>query len=94
MEPSCGFPIVQRNVVINETNHINFTVGYLLTYFCIRSTLNAVVDTATSVCSEEGIWIPNPVEYTCEDFPNSKGKHHLGLSQLFLTNCHLFNTFV
>ena len=76
MQPSCGIPMVQTNVVVNGTNHINFTVGYLLTYFCNRSSSNTVAKAATSVCAEGGKWIPNPLEYTCENLPNSRGKHH------------------
>ena len=61
--------MVQRNVLVNETNQ-NFTTGHLLTYYCNGSSSVTVV---TSVCTEGGNWIPNPAEYTCEKFPNTKG---------------------
>ena len=75
IESICSIPMVQRNVIINETNQ-NFTVGHLLTYYCNRSSSGFVAtNTATSVCTERGKWIPNPVEYKCESLPNSRGKH-------------------
>ena len=55
--------MVQRNVIIEPK--INFTTGSVVSYVCDEN--SSRTDVATSVCTEERKWMPDPNEYTCEN---------------------------
>ena len=69
--------MVQRNVIIEP--NINFTTGSVVSYFCNEN--SSRTDVATSVCTEERKWMPDPNEYTCE---NTEGM------SIWLETCHIF----
>ena len=54
-------------IVLNET----FTSGSVVSYTCCGEYSNS--DVATSVCTEEGIWAPDPLNFTCKNNTSTKG---------------------
>ena len=54
--------MVQRNVIVELNRKVKN--GSILVYYCNESSSDT--DAIISICTEEGKWIPDPTEYTCE----------------------------
>lgn len=52
---------------VNET----FTTGSMVSYTCKMK--NSHSEVASSVCIEEGKWIPDPLNFTCENSQITEG---------------------
>ena len=57
-------------VVANET----FTAGSMISYFC--GVNDSHFEVVSSVCTEEGRWVPDPINFTCENNQSNKGISH------------------
>ena len=73
----CGAPVVQEDVVmvqvkVNET----FSTGSIVSYTCKMNNSHSEV-AYYSVCTEEGKWIPDPLNFTCENSWITEGIHGL-----------------
>ena len=69
-ELSCGVPVVQKDVVIIDLNE-TFVIESVVSYTC--SVNDSHFDVATSVCTEESKWSPDPLKFTCKNNQNTKG---------------------
>ena len=70
LEQSCGIPVMGKDVVIVAANE-SFTAGSMVSYSCSVNDSHSKV--VASVCTEEGKWVPDPINFTCNNSLSNKG---------------------
>ena len=59
-----------KDVVIVAANE-SFTAGSMVSYSCSVNDSHSKV--VASVCTEEGKWVPDPINFTCNNSLSNKG---------------------
>ena len=62
--------VVMVHVAANES----FTAGSMVSYYC--GVNDSHFEAVSSVCTKEGRWVPDPINFTCENRQNNKGISH------------------